>query len=175
MSVPFVRAIVATSADGCISADASRMPDFTSAEDWDLLQRELAHTDAVVVGRRTYVAAQERLDTRTTIVVSRSGDVPVHPHNVHVVNPDTVRCADVCASYQHVAILGGTAVYEWAFAQNMVHELWLTIEPVLLGGGVPFIHMLPSRVQLVLKEIRRLNERGTVLMIYTVEYEHTAD
>lgn len=175
MGAPFVRAIAAISADGFISSNASRAPDFTSTEDWDMLQQELAHVDVVVVGRRTYLAAQERLDTRNTIVLSRSGAVSAPPHNVQVINPDTTNISDVLAQYQRVAILGGTAVYEWAFTQNMVHELWLTIEPMLLGGGVPFIHMLPSRVQLMLKEIRRLNERGTVLMIYTVEYEHTAD
>ena len=70
--------------------------------------------------------------------------------------------------YRRIAVLGGTQIFSWFFKKNLLDEIYLTIEPVVFGSGLPLFNADVDTVQkFKLASVRRLNKTGTVLLRYT--------
>jgi riboflavin biosynthesis pyrimidine reductase len=53
------------------------------------------------------------------------------------------------------------------FAAGLVDEIWLTVEPILFGGGTPLlVARVDVRLELLASE--KLNAAGTLLLRYRV-------
>lgn len=159
--------LVASSVDGRISTDPKRVPEWTSREDWTFLQNFLKNCDAVVVGRNTFRAAEARLRTRNTFVLSHRVSKTRSDRGVTWVNPKTVSLKTILRPYRRVAILGGSGVYQYALDTKLMTELYVTVEPVVLGRGVPMVSGGRKNTPLVLTSVRKLNKKGTLLLHYT--------
>lgn len=75
------------------------------------------------------------------------------------------------AGFSEVAICGGQQIYTQFLEAGVVDTLYVTIEPVIFGSGIKLVDKL-SVGQLIscrLKEIKKLNERGTVLLEYEIK------
>ncbi len=162
--------IAAISIDGRIAGYSGHKSDWTSKEDKDFLHEMLDASDCVVVGRRTYEIAREPLSKRTCIVFTRSGK-----------NPDTgVVCfnpakQDFSAfvnekAYKDIAVLGGTEVYTYFLENNLCTDLYLTIEPVVFGKGLPLFETEKFEMKnFRLQSTQPLNSQGSVLLHYTIQ------
>ncbi|MDP2630030.1 MAG: dihydrofolate reductase [Candidatus Uhrbacteria bacterium] len=159
-------AFVATSIDGRISLRKKTCPDWTSPEDWRFFQTSLQKMDAVVVGHNTYEAARARLKKRCTYVLSRSRTRTYRAGSVTFINPDSVDMDEILRHHRSVAVLGGASVYGMFFDRNLVDELYVTIEPLIFGRGVPMVKDCTKTAHLSLCCIKKLNHSGTVLMHY---------
>ncbi len=159
-------AFVATSIDGRISLKKSVRPVWTSTEDWRFFQKSLKKMDAVVVGRNTYEAARTRLQKRCTYVLTRSITKIYRKGSVTFVNPDTHDMRDILGRHATVGLLGGSSVYGLFFEQNLVDELYVTVEPLIFGRGVSMVKDCTKTTRLVLCCIKKLNRTGTVLLHY---------
>lgn len=156
----------AISIDGRISLSKTTRPDWTSKEDWQFLQKELARADAVIVGRNTYRAAAARLRTRTTFVLTSRVETPVKKDGVTFVNPAKTNLRALFAPYKRVAILGGAGVYRHMIEHGYMDELFLTIEPLVFGRGTPMVTGGTKIARLSLVSVKRMNRRGTLLLHY---------
>ena len=67
---------------------------------------------------------------------------------------------------KHCALLGGGEINGLFLSAGVVDELWVTLEPCLLGAGQPLVAG-QVRVALQLKETRPLG-RDVLLMKYAV-------
>ncbi|MBI4249991.1 dihydrofolate reductase family protein [Candidatus Uhrbacteria bacterium] len=159
-------AFAAISIDGRISLAKDRLPDWTSKEDKKFFQTSLAHCDAVIVGRNTYYAAAARLRRRITYVLTSRVSRPQKRGSVTFVNPAITDIAPLLSVHRNVAILGGAAVYQYMLERDLLHEFYITVEPLLFGRGIPLLVGGTSMHTLRLLSVRKLNSRGTLLLHY---------
>lgn len=123
--------------------------------------------DAVVVGRNTYETARTRLKKRNTYVLTRSITRTYRKGSVTFINPDTVDIIKILGHHRSVAVLGGSAVYGYFFDREYIDDLYLTIEPLVFGYGVPMTIITSTlSIRMLLVSVKRLNKTGTLLIHY---------
>lgn len=173
MNQPFSRhrtryvGYVAISVDGRISTTKRTLPAWTSQEDWTFFQRALSRADAIVVGRNTYHAAAARLRQRTTYVLTSRVQTIYRRGTVTFVNPDSTDLRSLLDTHRTVAVAGGGRVYYTMIKARLLQDLFITIEPLILGRGVPTtVGKTTTRLQL--RSVQKLNSTGTLLLHYTI-------
>lgn len=163
-------AIAATTLDGKIALNAGHLSDWTSPEDKAFMRGLLDEADAVIVGNNTYKTATGPLSKRNCIVLTASvGGTERKGEKLLYVNPKGADLRDILVAYEMVAILGGAKTYSYFLQNNLLDELYLTIEPIVFGRGISlFEHQtgLPARFSLV--SMKQLNPHGTVLLHYRI-------
>lgn len=161
-------AFVAASVDGRISLTKKTLPDWTSEEDRRFFQSSLSQFDAVVVGRNTYHAAAECLRKRNTFVLSSRPKTAKRRGTVIFVNPASVDLAKLFQRYKSVAVLGGGSVYRFMLEHNFLDEIFVTVEPIILGRGKEMFVGGSQTARLCLLSARQLNRNGTLLLHYQI-------
>ncbi len=163
--------IVAVSLDAYIARreKTNAHMDWTSQEDWEFFQSKLACMDAVVVWRNTFEVAESRLRQRNTYVLSRSIQHIIQDGTVTWINPELHSLGVISEKekFQRIAILWWKDVYTWALEQGYCDEIYITIEPVFLWGGIRFLDMMWQK-NLILQSSRILNKQGTLLLHYKI-------
>jgi len=163
-------AFVATSIDGRIAKNPKELSStWTSKEDWVFFQKSLPGFDAVVVGFNTYKVSENRLKKRNTIVFTSKVKKPKKVGSVTFLNVNNSDVFDFIKkmNYKKVAILGGPRVYDFFLKNKMLHELSVTIEPLVFGAGVPmFTGEKFTKYNFELQSAKRLNKKGTILLKY---------
>ncbi len=165
---PEVNAIAAMTLDGKIARHAHHMSDWTSVEAKAFLHEELDASDVVIVGKTTYDIAFEPLSKRNCIVLTRGVSIREQRSDSLVYfNATAADVREELSRYRRAALLGGTQVYTYFLEQNLIDRLYLTIEPLVFGSGLPLFNsteLLETRF--VLASHRVLNDSGTVLLTY---------
>lgn len=162
-------AVAATTIDGKIALDAGHFSDWTSAEDKDFLHEMLDKSDVVVVGNNTYKTAIEPLSKRNCLVFTTSVATSERKSdNLIYCNPASSECLALMQKYETVAILGGTQTYTYFLENDLLDELYLTIEPIAFGRGLNLFESSKNmNAHFKLESTKHLNEKGTVLLHYT--------
>ncbi len=159
-------AYVASSIDGIISNNKTALPNWTSREDWGFLQHSLKAYDAFVMGYNTFFATK-KLKRRPNTYVLTSRQLPSKlPEGIHFIDPRKTNLKQVLNNFNKIAVLGGSQCYQYMLDNNMLDEIYLTIEPVIIGSGIKMFAGLGKRLKLI--SIKKLNRRGTVLLHYKV-------
>ena len=70
--------------------------------------------------------------------------------------------------YDRMLVVGGPHVATSFFRDNLVDELWLTLEPMIFGKGGNFVVEEELDINLKLISIEKVNDRGTMLTKYAV-------
>ena len=70
--------------------------------------------------------------------------------------------------YKQMLLVGGGRVATAFLRENLVDELWITIEPKIFGIGEPLVTSEKMDIDLQLFELKKLNERGTLLLKYKI-------
>ena|SRR3989338_1173986 len=167
--------VVAVSIDGRITQGRKEGSTWTSKEDKVFFQSELNRADAVVMGRKTFLAIKRPFTSRNRIVFT---------HNT--TSLQTGVCKDVVLfsgsegrlfkllnkkCWKRVAVVGGTSIYDWFLKRDIIDEIYLTIEPVIFGTGKPFVlNVLSITSRFRLKSVQKLNSSGTLLLHYLKIY-----
>ena len=165
---PCYTAVVAVSIDGKIARYSGHFSDWTSKEDKDFLHSTLDDSDVIIVGNITYQLAIEPLQKRNCIVISRSVNTTkkINPL-LSYCNPENMPLDDLIRKlgYKKVHILGGTQVYSYCLAHDIIDELYLTIEPKIFGKGLS-IFDVDYQSEWKLETMEKLNNNGTILLKY---------
>ncbi len=164
-------AFVAASLDGRISLTRKKLPDWTSREDWQFLQKSLSKFEAVVVGRNTFEAAEERLRKRTTFVISSRPKTIQRRGTVTFINPAKINLAGIFREYKRVAVLGGGGVYRLMLEEGLLDEIFVTIEPLIFGRGREMFIGGTKTMHTKLISVKKLNRAGTLLLRYKINYQ----
>jgi dihydrofolate reductase len=154
-----VIAIAAVTIDGKIARGPREFTDWTSPEDKELLHSLLDRSDVVVVGNNTYKSAKGPLSRRNCIVFTRSvATMKRIDDNLLLCNPEGAALRTVLGAYGAVAVLGGTQTYTYFVENDLLNELYLTIEPLMFGKGLSVCEGLRGRrVDFRLISIKELN------------------
>jgi len=165
-------AYVASSIDGRIAKNGQSGTDWTSKEDWNFFQKSISKFDVVIVGHNTYKVSQIHLQKRNMIVFTTKIKKLITVGTVTFLNVKYSNIFDFIKkmNYAKVAILGGPKIYNFFLQNKMLQELFVTIEPYIFTYGVPmFSGDKFVKYNFVLKSIKKLNKRGTLLLRYKYE------
>jgi dihydrofolate reductase len=161
-------AIAAVTIDGRIAQNENQETDWTSPEDKTFLRKILDQTDVIVIGHTTYRIHQAYLAARKCIVFTHDvNDFEEESDNLSFCNLDAVSLNGVLSPYQSVALLGGSQIYTHFLEHDSIDELYLTIEPIIFGGGLNLFNGQPSlRTNFDFVSFEVLNKQGSVLLHY---------
>jgi len=161
-------AIAATTIDGKIALDASHFSDWTSPEDKVFMRSLLDESDVVAVGNNTYKTAIEPLSKRNCIVLTSSvATIERKSDKLLLWNPAGASYASVLQNSSIVAVLGGTQTYTYFLENDLLDEIYLTIEPLVFGRGLNLFESSKNiHAHFRLESTKQLNEKGSVLLHY---------
>ena len=71
--------------------------------------------------------------------------------------------------YQQMTLLGGPKVATSFLKEELVDELWLTIEPVIFGTGEKLVSAEKLDIKLKLMRVDKINEQGTLIIKYSIQ------
>lgn len=164
-------AIVATTIDGRIAKHSHHFSNWTSKEDKEFLHAILDTCDVVLVGRSTYDMAKEPLSKRNCIVLTHNTENKKNVPGRTYLNPAKKTLTKLIkkCGYKKIGILGGEQIYSYCLEKNLLDELFLTIEPISFGHGLP-LFKTKKMMQWKLKSIKKLNARGSLLLHYLKSY-----
>ena len=156
--------IAAISADGKIAerADQSSL-DWTSKEDTQFFVKRTKEAGVMIMGRKTFETIGKPLKDRLIVVMTR-GEGGKAMEGVEYTNkaPQEILRDLELRGYKEAAICGGSSVYGQFLKEGLVDELFLTIEPVLFGSGVPLAVGF-DRINLDLINSTKLNDQAVLL------------
>jgi dihydrofolate reductase len=153
--------IAAQSLDGFITKHAEPGTAFTSPEDKAYFRAVLAAVDAGIFIR-------DRLPgLRIRMVMTRSPEryaAETIPGALEFTRAAPAALAAILQSrgIERCALLGGSHVHSLFFEAGLVDEVWLTVEPVLFGGGTPLLARRAD-VRLELQAIEKLGVHALLL------------
>jgi len=160
--------IAAVTADGFIGKHSLHGSDWTSHEDKKLFVRLTKEAGTMVMGSRTFETIKRALPGRRTIVLTS------HPDAVRVEGVEATDSspAELVARLEKegvtaLAVCGGATVYAQFMEAGLVNELYLTVEPLLFGKGIPlFSSELNNTLRLL--DFEQLNQ-NSILLHYAVQ------
>jgi dihydrofolate reductase len=170
-----VIALAVVSLDGYIAHGDRSGTAFASAEDQRVFRMALREFQAVVMGRSTYEVERERIRQRPAgrlrCVMTRSPERYASEELPGLLEFTDAAPRDLAydladRGVERLAVLGGSHIYRAFAAERVIHEWWITVEPLLFGSGTPLLSG-PVDQRLRLIEQRRLNE-STLHLRYEV-------
>ena len=167
-----IRYNCAMSLDGYI-AGANDEFDWIVADpdiDFDELSEQF---DTYLVGRRTFeVTAGQGAPVHSgarTFVFSRTIRQSDYK-NVTVVGENWKEVVQSLREEpgKDICLFGGGALFRSLCEEGLVDTVEVSIVPILLGGGIPLVAKLSTRIELTLTEQRIYEKTGTVTLVYEV-------
>ena len=164
---------VAMSLDGFIAGPKGEF-------DWILTDPEIDFAkiweryDTFLMGRRTYEVAiagmgRSAFRGKEVIVASRTMRPAEHPEATIVPHLELEKIRELRARHgKDIWLFGGGEIFSVLLEMGEVDRVEVTVEPVLLGGGVPLLQATSQRTKLRLVE-HQVFGSGIVSLAYEVE------
>ena len=111
-----------------------------SREEWDIYSLAVRTAGNVIVGYRTYgILTQqpefsEFKDVKLVVVAEQEFQT-LSPH--HLVARSPKEALKLLSAFEEVIVAGGGALNASFLNENLVDEIYLDIEPIILGKGIP--------------------------------------
>lgn len=166
-----VLAIAAMSADGYIARSEHDDVSWSSPEDKRMFAATSRRAGVIVMGRRTFESMPDPLPDRLQIVMTHSPEAfQPRPNYVEFTDSPPARILRELAvrGFEEVVIGGGGSVYAQFLTANLVDELWLTVEPLLFGSGVPLLAQTPAEQRMRLVSVTQLSP-NTLQLKYALD------
>jgi len=148
---------ITLSANGCISRENHDIS-FISDENLQNLRTLIKKTGNVVMGRKAYDNFIKKHDIfkkedPRVFVISRNGALHSDNLRINYVNFSPKRIIEFIEEedYDNTLIMGGSKTASIFLKENLVDEIYLNIEPILLGSGVKFFseYNFEKRLELI--------------------------
>lgn len=158
--------IAAITADGYIARSTNELANWTSPEDKAHFTTMTKRAGIMIMGRTTYDTIGRPLPGRKTIVYTSR---PLENSEVETTQESPAELLQRldAAGHNEVAICGGAAIYSMFSQAGVVDELYLTVEPILFGQGVPLYDQALD-IRLKLADVSKLND-DVLLVHYEVQ------
>jgi dihydrofolate reductase len=147
---------------------------WSSKEDQEYFRKIWKDSRLIVMGSSTYNADRIKPSVNHHVIVMTSE--PVKYKELEI--PGQLEFSDkspaqLSASldekgYKDMLLVGGAHIATSFLKEQLVDELWLTIEPVIFGTGGNFVINENLDIDLKLLSVEKVNERGTLITKYSV-------
>jgi dihydrofolate reductase len=159
--------IAAVTADGFIARSGNELVSWTSKADKKFFRERTKQSGVIVMGSTTYSTIGKPLPDRRNIILSRtktSADFP--GAEVSSETPAELVARLIKEGVSELAVCGGSHIYSSFMKTGLVDNLYLTIEPIVFGQGVPlFSETVETKLELV--QTISIGE-GSVVLEYNV-------
>lgn len=163
--------IAAISADGLMGAhDTQRSLDWRSKDDARFFIDTTKAARVMVMGSTTYKTFRmKRAPPGRRLIVYTRDPSSINGEGVETtqLEPKDLLAQLEKEGYTELAVCGGAMINSLFLEAGVVDEIYLTVEPVVFGGGVPLLRQ-DAPVKLRLIDARNLSA-NTLLLHYTVE------
>lgn len=169
--------IMVSSLDGfTTSGSDSSIHYWTSTEDQEYFAGLIEKAELILMGRRTYEAAKGfmqhrsgRLRTVFTKYPEKYTDAAI-PGQLEFTadSPHAVLDSLTKRGFTQALLVGGANLNTVFLKEALIDELWITIEPLVLGEGNPLFANYKEYKSLKLLSLEKLNDKGTVLLKYAL-------
>lgn len=160
--------IMVISLDGLVTLkDNPEVSSWTSNEDKIHLKRILVNFDAVITGRKSFYG---KIVEKPYYILTRKKYDDDNKNEIFFVkgNPKEIIKKINSRGEEKIALLGGPETNYIFLKENLVDELYITIEPKLLGEGKSLNVGKELNLDLQLLSVKTMNKRGTLLTHYKV-------
>jgi dihydrofolate reductase len=170
--------VVAMSLDGKTTKwRRSKIYEWTSLEDREYFSKLLKKQKAIILGRKTYDAAKTFITSASPalkIVLTNDPQkyrLAEKPGRLEFVKDKPRRLIDRLRSegFKTAMLIGGELTNTAFLKAGLIDEIWLTIEPLLLGSGHGLFREDKSSIPLTLFAVKKINQRGTLLLKYRIQ------
>ncbi|HEY8999113.1 MAG TPA: dihydrofolate reductase family protein [Candidatus Saccharimonadales bacterium] len=155
--------IAALTADGLTAQAQHESTDWTSAEDKKFFVQLTRRAGVIVMGANTFRTINRALPGRRNIVYSHY-NIDVPEVETTQAQPKELVTQLAKDGYEEIAVIGGSNVYDQFLQAGVVDELYLTVEPIIFGQGLP-LFKTPTRQTFRLEGVEHLNA-DTVMLHY---------
>lgn len=152
-----VIAIWTQSLDGFIAKSASDDLSWGAKADKRWFAKVTREIGVVVMGRKTAELIGKPLPGRLNIVMSRKIGK----------SPREILAELKKKGFERVVICGGASIYTLWFKEKLVDEVWVSLQPVVLGQGIKAVEDVGVKLEFLEQEA--IGE-GVVVMKYRVAY-----
>jgi len=169
-------AMLATVDGRTTKGNESNIYTWTSPEDQKYFFSLINEHNVIVMGGKTYEAVHSRIkleEKKLRIILTRRPE----KYNSQTVEgqlefsgetPRQLVKRLTSIGYKEILLVGGSIINGLFLKQNLVDELYLTIEPKLFGSGKNIIEGQLLNKSLRLISVKKLNKVGTLLLKYKI-------
>lgn len=152
--------LMAITLDGKIAKHANQFADWTSKADKKMFVAETKKAGVIVMGETTYNTIGRPLPGRLNMVLSQEPEnresIPGSLEFIKATPKEIVTLLEKRGFA--TAILGGGATVNGAFLkENLIDEIWLTIEPKIFGEGLPLFNGADVNLNLELISMEKID------------------
>ena len=163
------------SLDGKITAgENTNVHDWSSKEDQKYFSALIKKSPLIIMGRKTYETAKQSMklsEKNLRVVITGK---PENYKREEIENqleftsdsPEMILKKLEKRGYRKSLLVGGAETNSEFLKAKLVNELWLTVEPVILGKGKNLFSESPSKENVKLVSAKKLNKKGTLLLKY---------
>jgi dihydrofolate reductase len=130
--------IGAITADGFIAKNSQHPANWTSKADKEHFKELTKKAGVMVMGRNTFETIGKALPGRRTIVMSKTKTFEGIETTSET--PEALVERLTKEGVEELAICGGTSIYSAFMKSNLVDKMYLTVEPLLFGQGLPLFN-----------------------------------
>lgn len=146
--------------------------DWTSKEDLQLFKKLAHDIGVIIIGKKTYdiiTRDVSLLDVSLRIVVTHQALPLTPPSNTIFTSapPKEILAIIKKRGFNSVIVAGGGQINSLFLRENLIDELYLTIEPIILVQGIPLLASAKFFSRLELLDIKQINAH-TIRLHYRV-------
>ena len=151
---------MATTANGYIAKENDDTSWITTQE-WNSYSAMVRKVGNLVIGHRTYDILTKQPEFAEfsevkIVVVSNNDFQTLSPNHVIVKTPQ--EALDILKGFEEVIIAGGGNLNASFMQENLVDEIYLDIEPIVLGKGIKFFAENDFETKLQLLESKNISK-----------------
>jgi dihydrofolate reductase len=156
--------------------NSSDLHSWTSKEDQDYFSKLIEQNNCIIMGRKTYEAAKNMMkhsSSKLRIVLTsdpKKYEIEQIPNQLEFTSEQPHELIKrLEQNYSSTLLVGGAEINSLFLKENLVNELWLTIEPKVFGKGNSLIGEKEIDINMKLLSIEKLNGQGTLLLRYAIK------
>ncbi len=146
---------------------------WTSPEDQSYFTKLVKDSDLVIMGRKTYQINSSKMDLNhgpLRLVLTKHYQKYSHLNIPGHLEFTSLSPKEISSQYfsqsNQILVLGGTQIYSLFLQQNLIDEIFLTIEPYIFGDGQNLFDNLNIFQKFQLTSFQKLNHNGSILLKY---------
>jgi len=169
--------IMAQTLDGIIARNVEHVADWTSKEDKKFFVESTKKGGVIVMGRNTFKTVNDKpLPGRLNLIMTMDEkDKEMEKAGLLefavAEKPQNIIAQLKKRGFKKVFIGGGSMINSLFFDNQLVDELWITIQPKVFGSGLKVFTDQLRDVNLQLRSVKKANQ--TVILKYGVEYGYS--
>jgi len=145
---------------------------WVSKGSWDSYLKTIRSMDAVIIGRNTYdIMPQDEFQPNCIyVVLTHNAPKKTKVSSVIFTDKSPQEIFDLLSEKdcQKVCVSGGSQINTQFLEGNLINEIYVDVEPQILGRGIPLFTPNDTKQKLKLLEVNKLSE-NTIQLHYEVE------